>query len=185
MKLNVSKRAGDKKSELSLIRHRGDIPAILYSKEKENVMVTVDGGEFGAVLRTMKKGHLPTTVFDVKLDGKSQKAIVKDISYNPTTYNVSHLDFLIIDEKTPLKVNVPLGFKGVEDSVGVKLGGFLRPIMRHIKVRCMPKDLPKSFTLDVSKVGLSQSRKVKDISLPKGVEALSAQEEVVVVIAKR
>jgi large subunit ribosomal protein L25 len=185
VKLIVTKRAGEKKSELNLMRHRGDIPAVLYEKGKEGVTLVVNGAEMGAVLRGMKPGHLPTTQFELDLEGKTVKAIIKEIQYDPTSYRVIHLDFYKLDAKTHVNVKVPLEFSGVAECEGIKLGGFLRPIMRHIKVRCLPKDLPEQFTLDVADVNLQQSRRVKNLVLPKGVTTLAAPEAVVVVIAKR
>ena len=43
MKLSLSKRTGETKSEKSLIRHKGNIPAVIYSKGKDNHLVTIDG----------------------------------------------------------------------------------------------------------------------------------------------
>lgn len=185
MKLIVSKRAAEKKSEINLIRHRGDIPAVLYEKGKEGTNIVVNGAEWGAAMRSLKQGHLPTTQFELEIDGKAVKAIVKDIQYEPTTYKVLHLDFYKLEAKNPVTVKVPLEFSGVADCAGIKLGGFLRPIMRHIKVRCLPKDLPKNFTLDMSDVSLQQSRRVKNVTMPSGIKPLASPEDVVVVVAKR
>ena len=74
MKLKLSKRAGEKKSELTKLRYEGDIPAVVYSKEGPCEKVTVKGDAFAAALRSLPKGYLPTTVFELDTDGKTVKA---------------------------------------------------------------------------------------------------------------
>ncbi len=185
MKLKIYQRKVDKKSEKSLIKQRGDIPAILYAKGKENKTIAVQGSDFEGHLRKLKPGHLPTTVFTLDGEGISCKVVVKDIHYAPTTYKILHLDLLELDNKQPVKVNVPVRFTGTAECSGIKLGGFLRQIIRHVKVSCLPKELPEEFTLDVKDLGIKQSKRVRDIAMPSGVKSLAPLNEVVVVIAKR
>lgn len=185
MKLTITPRTGDKKSDVKKIRREGNIPAILYSPKGKQERLIVNGDEFNAVLREMKPGHLPTTIFTLS-DGTTEKrAIVKDIQYYLTTYKVSHLDFEELEEEVPVTVRVPIACTGVVDCVGVKLGGFLRHVIRHVRVACLPRHIPSEFQVDVRDLGIRQSRRLKDIALPEGVRPLANLEEVVVVIAKR
>lgn len=185
MKLKIYQRKADKKSEKSLIKQKGDIPAVLYAKGEIGQTIAVSGEDFGSFLRSVKQGHLPTTVFNLEGEGVSCKAIVKDIHYEPTSYEVLHLDLLKLDDKQPIKVNVPVSFTGVVECQGIKLGGFLRQVIRHVQVKCLPKHLPSEFVLDVRELGLKQSKKVKDIVMPEHVKSLAPMDEVVVVIAKK
>jgi large subunit ribosomal protein L25 len=185
MKLSLSKRTGETKSEKSLIRHKGNIPAVIYSKGKQNHLVTINGIEFDAILREIQKGQLPTTVIHLEGEGLSCKAVVKDIQYEPTTYRVLHLDFLELQQEVPVNINVPIRFSGVADCPGIKLGGLLRQVIRHLKVNCLPSRMPKEFVLDVKDLGLKQTKRIKDIAMPEGVAPLAPVNEVVVVIAKR
>lgn len=185
MKLTVIERVGHKKSDVKEVRRKGDIPAILYSAGAECENVTISGPEFSTVLREMQPGMLPTTVFEMKKGAKTFKAIVKDIQYHPTTYRVLHLDFQKLDDNVPVSVKVPVRCTGTGDCVGIKLGGFLRQIARHVKVECLPKDMPKEFFIDVKDLGIRQSKRLSDIALPSGVKALASPSEVIVVVAKR
>ena len=185
MKLTLSKRVGEKKGELSQIRHRKDIPAILYFSGKAGEKVMVKGAEFHTIIRKLPKGYLPTTIFTLEFEGKERKAIVKDIQYHPTTYQVLHLDFLELDDKTPVDIKIPILCTGEAECVGVKLGGFLRQVKRHIKVQCLPKDIPTDFKLDIKELAINQSKRVRDIDVKEGVRLLVSKDDVVVVIAKR
>lgn len=185
MKLTVKPRIGDKKSDIKQIRRAGDIPAIVYSSKNPSEEIIVSGVEFSAVLRGLKSGHLPTTVFTLA-DGKTQRrVIVKDIQYDLTTYNVSHIDFGELIDDVAVRVKVPVMCTGIADCVGVKLGGFLRQVVRHIKIECLPQRIPSEFTVDVKELGIRQTRRLKDIKIEEGIRPLASMEEVIVVIAKR
>jgi large subunit ribosomal protein L25 len=185
MKLIVKPREGDKKSDIKQIRREGNIPAIIYSSKSQPKKVVLEGEEFKAALRKLKPGHLPTQVFTL-VEGKAERrVVVKDIQYHLTTYNVAHIDFSELFEDALVSVKVPVTCVGVADCVGIKLGGFLRQVMRHVKVECLPKEIPSEFSVDVKDLGIRQSRRLKDIQIPKGVRPLVNMEEVIVVIAKR
>src|SRR5690348_11485465 len=138
MKLTVKPRVGEKKSDIKQIRREGNIPAIVYSSKGQPKKIVVDGVEFSAVLRQMQLGHLPTTLFTLVDGNAQQRVIIKDVQYDLTTYNVAHLDFAELVDDVPVSVKVPVTCTGVAECVGVKLGGFLRQVLRHIKVECLP-----------------------------------------------
>lgn len=185
MKLNAVERTTKKKSETKQIRREGKIPAILYSPGQPNQELVIDSAEMSAVLRKMKLGHLQTTTFTLVIGGKEKKAIIKDIQYQLTSYQVSHIDFEELNADVPVSVKVPIQCVGVGDCVGIKLGGFLRQVIRHVKVECLPKHIPTEFVIDVTELGIKQSKRLADIAMPKGVKPLAKLEDVVVVIAKR
>lgn len=185
MKLAVKQRVGEKKKDIKEIRREGDIPAIIYSSKSQPEKLIVNGSDFKTILREMQQGQLPTTVFELHDGKKNRRAIIKDIQYHLTTYVVSHIDFEELVENVPVSVKVPVNCVGVADCIGIKLGGFLRQVVRHVKVECLPKHIPSEFMIDVKDLGIRQSKRLKDITIPSGVKPLANPEEVVVVIAKR
>lgn len=186
MKLTMSKRSAASKKELSKIRLAGDIPAVLYSQGKLGENICVKGSEFKAALRSIKSGCLPTTVFTLEgSDGKVRSAILKDIQYQPTTYDVWHLDFVELIQDVPINIKVPIQCVGVVDCVGIKLGGVLRQVIRTLRVSCLPKHIPSEFQLDVKELLIAQTKRLSDIALPQNIRPLADLNEVAVVIAKR
>jgi large subunit ribosomal protein L25 len=185
MQLTAKPRMGEKKSDTKQIRRDGDIPAIIYSSSRKPEKLVIKGSEFSAILRDLKPGQLPTIIFSLSEGGKQRRAIIKDIQYHLTTYNVSHIDFEELVDNVPVSVKVPINCVGVVDCVGIKLGGFLRQVTRHVKVECLPKNIPSEFQIDVRDLGIRQSKRLRDLAMPEGVRPLASTEEVVVVIAKR
>lgn len=185
MKLTAKVREKDKKRDSKRIRRSGDIPAILYAPGKPAEMIQIDGREFATLLRKIKPFHLSTTKIAIDVNGKARTVLVKDIQYQPTTYNVIHLDFEELFDDIPINVNVPINCVGAMDCVGIKLGGVLRQVIRQVKVRCLPKFLPESFDVNVKDLGIKQSLRLSDIRIAKEIRPLAKLEEVLVVIAKR
>lgn len=185
MNLTAKKRAGETKTANKRIRREGNIPAVFYVPGEPGMSIEVDGTEFQAILRNLKAGRLSTTIFTLNLDGKKTNAIVKGIQYDLTTYDVIHLDFEGLKDDVPITVKVPVEFAGVAECVGIKLGGFLRQVIRNVKVQCLPKHIPEEFILDVRDLGVRQARRLSDIAMPDGVKPMATTDEVVVVIAKR
>ncbi len=185
MKLNVTSRKAANKSESNQLRRQGLVPAVIYKKGETSETIAIDAKEFSTLLRGVKPGHLATTKFELVEGGKARLAIIKDIQYNPINYDVIHIDFELLDEKIQINVNIPIEFTGVADCVGVKLGGVIRQVIRGLRVRCYPKDMPESFTLDVKNMSMKDCKRLKDLDIPNTVRPLTDLNEVVVVIAKR
>ncbi len=186
MKLKFEKRSAEKKSDSKNLRNTGKIPAALYVRGKDSEAIAVDAEGFESVLRNIKKGRLPTTkLVLVDESGNERKVLVKEIQYHVTTYKVLHLDFEELLDDVKIKVKVPIECVGEVDCVGIKLGGVLRRVIRHLRVQCFPKDLPEFFNMDVKKLGLKESKKLAELNIPEGVRPLMDLNEVAVTIAKR
>lgn len=186
MKLNMFTRVIEKKREAKRIRREGNIPGILYAQNKPAEPIAVPNNDFTALLRKVQSGHLSTTIFNLVDDqGKERRAIIKDIQYNITNYDVIHLDFEELHDNVKVNVKVPIECTGIVDCIGVKLGGVIRQVIRNIRVRCLPKDIPQVFELDVRNLGMRESRRLSDLAIPTGVRPLANLHEVAVVIVKR
>lgn len=185
MKLSVFPRASERKSDTKKLRRQGQVPGVLYGLEETNKNVYFQLDQLQAVLRQLSPGLLATTLFELQEDGKVHQAIVKEIQYHPASYAILHVDFALVSDKESVTVNVPIQVTGLAECAGIKLGGFMRQAIRSLKVRCLPKDIPQAFILDVTELNLGQSKTLSDLSIPEGVRPLAMMKEVAVVIAKK
>lgn len=186
MELNIKLREAEKKSQAKALRRAGEIPAVIYHRSKEAESVSVNTKEFTVLLRGVQPGRLSTSIFSiVDAKGHKRRAILKDIQYNPVSYEVIHLDFEELIHDVTVNVKVPVECVGVADCVGIKLGGFLRQVKRYLRVNCLPGDIPTHFALDVSEMVLYNSKRMKDLNISEKLRPLASLDEVVVVIAKR
>ncbi len=185
MKLTVTARSKEKKSDTKQLRREGNIPGVIYAPGKEPETIVVNGTEYATAMRSIKAGQLPTTVFTLVAGSKKRQAILKEVQYGITNYRVSHLDFEELQDDVPVEVKVPVNVIGGVDCAGVKLGGFLRQVVRFVRVECLPKHIPAEFVVDVRELGIAQSKRLSDIAMPKGVRPLMDLDKVVVIVAKR
>ncbi|SYX09282.1 General stress protein CTC,50S ribosomal protein L25/general stress protein Ctc,ribosomal protein L25, Ctc-form,Ribosomal L25p family [Chlamydia poikilotherma] len=185
MELVVTSRETDKKSLLKKIRQTGGIPAVIYSGGKSLANIVVDAHVFSKFLSGLESGALSSTIFSLSYEGRTIKALVKDIQYQVTSYRVIHLDFEELIEDRDVKLNIPIRCINAVDCVGVKLGGSLRQVIRALRVVCKPKDIVPCLELDVRSLGLSQTRKLADINIPAGLRPVTSLKEVVVTVSRR
>ncbi len=186
MKLNIKKRAAKNKCESKQLRRNGHIPAVMYVRGQSSDTITVNESEFSSLLRKLGKGRLSTSVFELTNESNvTKRAIIKDITYDPVTYNVIHLDFEELIDGVKISLNVPIECVGVADCQGVKQGGVIRQVIRTIRVSCLPSDIPQVFELDVKNLGLFETKRLSDIELSPAIRPQADLKQVAVTIAKR
>lgn len=146
----------------------------------------MDVAEFSARMRQVVPGRLATTRFLlVGEDGKERGVVIKEIQYHPTTYNVLHVDFEELIDGVAISVKIPIEFVGGAECQGVKQGGFLRQVIRGLRVRCTPDKMPEVLRLNVQPMTMKETRRLSDLDVPEGVRPLVDMHEVLVVVAKK
>ncbi len=150
------------------LRHEGKVPAIIYGAGRPPRALTFDHNK---VLKQLENESFYSSVLNIKVGGKSQAAIVKDIQRHPAKRQVMHMDFQRIVEDEVIRMNVPIHFLGEDVAVGVKEGGGkVSHLMTDVEVVCLPKDLPEYLDIDVSELELDALLYMSDLQLPEGVE---------------
>jgi large subunit ribosomal protein L25 len=183
MKLAVKKREAGKK--INQLRREGLVPAILYGRNHKGQPVLVKKDEFQAIIRNMQPGLLATTIFELHGEEKNHRAMVKEVQYQPATYDIEHIDFAMVDDTHPIKAKVPVRLSGVTECAGVKVGGMIRQVIQTLEVRCLAKNLPKEFTIDVKDMDIGHSKTISDLGLPANVTPIAKDlKQVVVTIGK-
>ncbi len=157
--LSGSLRENVGKKDAKKHRKEGNVPCVLYGgKEQTHFIVT----ELG-----FKKLVFTPDVYIVNLniDGTEYKGILQDVQYHPVTDRVLHADFLEVVPGKPLIVGLPLIFEGT--SPGVMVGGKMIKKMQKILVKGLIEDMPDYIFVDISKLEIGGSVKIKDIELDK------------------
>lgn len=113
---------------------------------------------------------------DIELNGKNKMAVLKDIQFHPVKDTVLHIDFLEVNDKKPVVIEVPV--KLVGHAEGVKAGGKLGLSMRRLKVKAIYTNVPECLEINVDNLGLGQSLQVGDLHF-EGLELVNAKNAVV------
>ena len=164
-------RANVGKKDAKALRNEGRVPCVLYGQGSQL--------HFSAKSIDAEKLIFTPDVYQVELDveGKKTKAIVKDIQQDNITGAVKHIDFYELDDKKPVKVQLPVRLTG--NSRGVLAGGKLLQVFRRVTVLGLPGDLPEAVTIDITKLRIGQSIRVGQIEA-NGLTILEVPNAVVV-----
>jgi large subunit ribosomal protein L25 len=96
------------------------------------------------------------------------------VQYHPFKPMVLHVDFQRVDANTVLTRKVPVHYKGEENSPAVKAENCLAThVVNELELRGLPGDLPEAIDVDLSGLKKGKSLHLSDITLPKGVKALT------------
>jgi len=175
--LTVQEREKTTKGGLRRFRKQGFIPAICYGrKDEQGIPLLVKKREFIGLWHKIKRENVMINLFIDKK--KPEKVIIKDQQIDPLKRDILHLDFYKVSLKEKIEVMVPLELKG--ESVGVKEGGVVEQVLREMKVRCLPTQMPERLEVDISNLKIGESIKAGDLSLQEGVELLIGPESLIV-----
>lgn len=147
------------------LRRDGLVPAIVYGRQFENKTVQVNAKALRDLL-----AHSTSENILVNLDlggGAGQLALIQDVTHNPITGGLIHVDFHAVKEDEKIHARVPVELHG--ESPGVKLGGLLDFLVHSLEIECLPKDLPEKIVLDVNELEIGAVVHVRDLPLPGGV----------------
>jgi large subunit ribosomal protein L25 len=160
-------KTGSGKEEVKKIRRNGQVPAVIYkSGGGDALSFSLNAPEVRSLVFTSK-----FKLTEITIDGKTHKAILKDIQFHPVTDAVLHVDFLELVPGIKFKAEVPLRFAG--QAPGVKAGGKFIPKLRQIKIMTTPESVVDEVSADISAMDLGSTIRVRDISIPGGVEILN------------
>lgn len=143
------------------------VPAIIYGLGKDNQSIAIPHNE---VLRQITKPGFKTSLFEIKIGSKKEKAVVKDIQFHPVTDLPLHIDFKRIDVKKAIEISVPIRYVNREKSPGLKRGGTLNTVMHRINVSCLPTNIPEYIEIDLAGINGGDRITLKALKLPENIE---------------
>ena len=156
------------------LRRAGQTPGIIYGGTEAPVAISLD---HNALYHALKKEAFHSSILDMKVDGKSEKVVLRDFQVHAYKQLVLHIDFQRVDPNAKLHVKVPLHFINADIAPVVKLaGGVISHVLNELDVSCLPKDLPEFIEVDLQNMTEGASFHVSDLNLPAGVVAVHAKE---------
>ena len=148
---NVGKR------DAKELRYQSLVPAVLYGGPTQTHFA-VSAADLKAVVYT------PVVHFiDLQIAGVTSQAIIKDLQFHPLTEQIIHVDFLLLDEKKPVTIEIPIKLTG--SSSGVKAGGKLVQKLRKLRIKALPKDHLDAIEVSIEGLEVGKSVKVAEIKV--------------------
>lgn len=179
MTIKLDAQTRDANQNLGYLRKQGLMPAICYGSKNIPAAISVDANTFSKIFKEAGE----STTITLNLPTGPVQTLIHDVEMDPVKKQPIHADFLIIDIKKPVHVAVPLEFEGVSEAVKTG-GGILVKVLHEIEIEALPKDLPHSISVDISKLQTLEDHILAgDLVLPKGVSLKTKESEIVASIS--
>ncbi|PKM45597.1 MAG: 50S ribosomal protein L25 [Gammaproteobacteria bacterium HGW-Gammaproteobacteria-1] len=150
------------------LRREGKVPAVLYGGHKDATSLTMSHNE---LFHHLENEAFYSHILTIKIDGKDEQAVLKDLQRHPYKPVITHVDFQRVSASEKIRMHVPLHFVGGDMAPGVKVGGgIVTHNMNEVEVSCLPKDLPEFLEVDLSNCELNHSIHMSELKLGAGVE---------------
>ncbi|MFD2831619.1 50S ribosomal protein L25/general stress protein Ctc [Corticicoccus populi] len=165
-----------KQSVLKELRESGRVPVVVYGYQVENTALSVDENEFLKVIREVGRNG----VIDLDLEGKPTKVMVTDYQFDSLKNQVTHIDFVAINMKTEVTVDVTVELSG--EAKGAEEGGVIEQPTFQLEVTATPNNIPEYLHVDVSELEIGDTLYVSDIKIDGDYVIENDDEEAVVTV---
>jgi large subunit ribosomal protein L25 len=156
-------RANLGRTESQAIRAEGNVPCVLYGGQEQV--------HFYAPAILFRELIYTPNIYEVALniEGAEYRAILQETQFHPVSDVLLHADFLLVTDKKPVKIAVPVRLVG--SAPGVQKGGKLVTRVRKLRVKGAIENIPDFIDVDVSGLDLGKSVRVSQIPV-KNLEML-------------
>lgn len=175
--INAQARSEYGKKASRDLRRQELVPAVVYGVEKDKDGKPVSKSIVVTEKELAKLLYTPNVyIVNLVVDGKSVKAILKDLQTDFVTDRPVHVDFYQITADKPVVMEIPVKLNGLAE--GVRAGGKLALNVRKLAVKATYDKFPDTLDIDVTNLGLGKTMKVAALSY-EGLEIVTSKEVVV------
>jgi len=179
--LEANIRDSSTKGQLNAIRNSGNVPAIIYGGKDQNQKISISKKLLKVLI---EKENFLSNILTLKVDGKPQNVLPREVKYHIISDEPTHVDFLRVLPGVKIKIEVPVNFINHEKSPGLKRGGVLNIVRRKVELKCPSEKIPESLTVDLNDVDIGESFKISSIQLdPEVVPTIQGRDFVIATLA--
>ncbi|MDO6514497.1 MULTISPECIES: 50S ribosomal protein L25/general stress protein Ctc [unclassified Neptuniibacter] len=170
--VNAVAREDEGKGASRRLRRTGLVPGIVYGgdKRKKPTAIAMPNNE---LIKLLADDAFYSSIVTLKLDGKDEQVILKDLQRHPAKPVVLHADFQRVTKSSAIKITVPVEFVNFEKSPASKAACKFASEKNTVEIICLATDLPESLVVDLSDCETDKVLHLSDITLPAGVEIVS------------
>jgi large subunit ribosomal protein L25 len=158
-------RAG--KGAARATRRQGMVPAVIYGAKQAPTLIALDPK---AVLKEIHTSGWRSRLFEVKLNGESTRALIRDVQFHPVTDKPEHVDFQRLAAGEMVRVAVAVVFHNDLTSVGLKRGGVLNVVRHAVECFVDPDNVPAHFDADLGPLDINDNIRWSDLKGTEGIK---------------
>ena len=164
--LEANIRSTKTKGELNTLRSQGNVPAVIYGGQDKNQNISVSKK---TLISLLERENFLSNIIKLKIDGKDQNVLPRDVKFDILSDEPTHVDFLRIVKGGKVILQIPVKFINSDKSPGLKRGGVLNIVRRKVELKCPTENIPNELIVDLDGVDIGQSFKISAIKLPENV----------------
>lgn len=169
IELNMKPRTV-KGKQVSALRRAGDVPAVLYSRHGDPVVVQANTRELLRVLA--RAGGSRLVKLNIEGAPESHMALVREVQREPIKGTVLHVDFFGVSMSEKITVEIPIRYEGVSPAV-MRNEGVLIHNLDSIEIECLPGDLIDSVSIDLTRLDkVGDVIRVSELKVPDTVKLM-------------
>ena len=160
--IKAIKRESTSSGSNNKLRSQGLIPAILYGGKDANQNISIQIKE---IKNLINSDTFLSKVLELDIDGKKEKVIPRDVSFNVVSEEPIHIDFMRIVSGKKIILEIPVKFINHADSPGLKRGGVLNIVRRKVELKCPAENIPDEIVVDLTGTDIGTSIKISSVKL--------------------
>lgn len=160
------------------LRAEGKVPAVLYGHKLAPEAITLVSKELEFAFA--HESHL----IDVKIGGKSQHVLVKDVQWDTYGRHITHADLERVNLDETVSVKVELILTGESEAMK-QAGAVLIKAQNKITIRCQASAIPNHIEQSIAGLAARQPLTVADLKLPAGITAVDNPTTMVAIISTK
>jgi large subunit ribosomal protein L25 len=164
-KLAVVARNGIGKGAARSVRREGRVPGVIYGGGEAPEPISMD---FREVNKLIYAGHFLTTIFELDVGGRTERALPRDYQLDVVSDRPLHVDFLRLKPGSRVRIVTPVHAINHEAAPGIKRGGALNLVLHSIELWAPAESIPESITIDLTGLDIHDSIHISTIKLPEG-----------------
>ena len=142
------------------LRREGQVPAVIFG-HGDSIPVQVDAHTFEQGYRRWGQTTLITLT---GIDGDIP-ALVHDVTRNPRSGSLVHVDFFRVSLTEETTAEVPLHFIGESRAVKDEQGVLIHPVST-VRIEALPQDIPHRIEVDLSRLAtMDDEITIKDLAV--------------------
>ncbi len=158
--------------EVKKLRKSAVVPAHVYGRQKENVLVSIAQRDLDKALSS------GAGLIDLQINGTAKTVIVKEIQKDPLQGKYQHVDFYEVSMDRAIETTVVVSLIG--EDVRESDGGIVAQTLRELSISCLPNAIPESIEVNVADLVIGDSIYVKDLQAMEGVAVINDAEDIIV-----
>lgn len=158
-------RADAGKGAARQTRRDGFVPAVIYGGGQAPETIAIKDN---VLMRHLKAGKFKSTLLNVKVDGRDNRVICREVQRDVVKDTPIHADFLRLSERSRINLYIPVEFVGHETCPGLRAGGVVTVVRQEVELKVTAGDIPEKLVANLSGKKIGDVITISQIELPKG-----------------